>query len=107
MISSSEMFRNQHEKFIKRSIPGGGKDYILAIPGLVDRGRQTLNRFFSWLETYLEEDQYLACDNFSMVDITAACAVDFAGWSDIQIPEENTRSWSWYEKVTARPSASM
>ena len=107
MISSSEVFRNQHEKFTKRSIPGGGKDDIPAIPGLVDRGRQTLNRFFNWLETYLEQDLYLAGADFSMVDITALCAVDFADWSDIQIPEANARSLSWYEKVSARPSASM
>ena len=41
-----------------------------------------------------------------MVDITALCAVDFAGWVDIKIPEENERTLSWYEKVSSRPSAS-
>lgn len=105
MISSSEVFRNQHEQFSKRSIPGGGQDAILAIPALVDRGRQTLERFFCWLETYLDENPFLAGEHFSVVDITAICAVDFAAWSDINIPDTNLLSKAWYERVSARPSA--
>lgn len=105
MISSSEVFRNQHEQFLKRSIPGCGKDVVPAIPGLIDRGKQTLERFFWWLETYLEESTYLAGESFSMVDITAVCAIDFAAWSDIHIPEANLRTKKWYEEVSARPSA--
>lgn len=105
MISTSEVFRNQHEQFAKRSIPGGGSDIIPAIPGLVERGQQTLNRFFQWLENYLGEAEYLAGDDFTMVDITALCAVDFAKWVDITIPESNTLTKAWYEKVSARPSA--
>jgi glutathione S-transferase len=105
MISSSEVFRNQHEQFSKRSIPGGGKDNIPAIEALVDRGQQTLDRFFWWLETYLEEGPYLAGEHFTMVDITALCAIDFAAWSDIHIPDSNVRTKRWYEEVSARPSA--
>ncbi|MCG8324111.1 MAG: glutathione S-transferase family protein [Thiotrichales bacterium] len=105
MIGCSEVFRNTHEQFTKRSIPGGGRDNIPAIPALVKRGKQTLDRFFYWLETYLEEGPYLAGEHFSMVDITAVCAVDFAGWTDITIPEENTRSLNWYKEVSSRPSA--
>ncbi|RLA48209.1 MAG: glutathione S-transferase family protein [Gammaproteobacteria bacterium] len=105
MISSSEVFRNQNEQFCKRSIPGGGKDDIPAIPALIDRGQQTLDRFFWWLESYLEEGPYLAGEYFTMVDITAICAVDFAAWSDIHIPEANVRTKSWYEAISARPSA--
>ncbi|RLA49233.1 MAG: glutathione S-transferase family protein [Gammaproteobacteria bacterium] len=104
MISSSEVFRNQHENFTQRSIPGGGEDVIPAIPALVTRGQQTLDRFFQRLELYLSETPYTAGDQFSMVDITAICAIDFAGWSDILIPETNTHTKAWYEKISARPS---
>lgn len=105
MVSSSEVFRNQHEQFLKRSIPGGGKDDIPAIPGLIERGTQTLDRFFWWLEKYLEEGPYLAGEQFTMVDITAICAIGFAAWSDIHIPDENNRTKKWYAEVSARPSA--
>ncbi|MFT5395389.1 MAG: glutathione S-transferase [Gammaproteobacteria bacterium] len=105
MVSASEVFRNQHEQFSKRSIPGGGKDDIPAIPALIDRGTQTLDRFFWWLEKYLEEGPYLAGEQFTMVDITAICAIGFAEWSDIHIPDKNIRTKKWYEEVSARPSA--
>ncbi len=104
MISSSEVFRNEHEKFAKRSIPGGGKDDISAIPAWIDRGQQTLDHFFGWLETYFEEGSYLAGEYFTMVDITAICAIGFAAWSDIHIPEKNVLTKKWYEEVSARPS---
>jgi glutathione S-transferase len=104
MISSSEVFRNQHKEFSKRSIPGGGKDEIPAIPALIDRGNQTLDRFFWWLEKYLEDGPYLTGEQFTMVDITAVCSIGFAEWSDIHVPDANTRTKEWYEKVLARPS---
>ena len=105
MIAASEVFRNQHENFSKRSLPGAGKDELPAIPALIDRGKQTLNRFFRALETYLEESKFVAGESFTMADITALCAIDFATWVDIKIPASNTRTLDWYERVSARPSA--
>jgi glutathione S-transferase len=105
MLAVSEMFRNQHEKFARRSLPGAGGDELPAIPALVARGRQTLARFFAWLELYLGESAYVAGDAFSMADITALCAIDFATWVDIAIPTDNVRTLAWYEQISARPSA--
>ena len=105
MIATSEVFRNSHPDFTERGIPGGGTAAIAAIPGLVDRGRQTLGRFFEWLERYLEDAPYVAGERFSMADITAVCAIDFAAWVKIGIPENNRRTLAWYEEVSARPSA--
>lgn len=105
MIAGSEVFRNQHPDFARRSIPGGGGDAIPAIPALVERGRQTLTRFFAWLEHYLEHSPWVAGECFTMADITAVCAVDFAAWVDIHIPPQNVRSLDWYARVSARPSA--
>jgi glutathione S-transferase len=105
MIAGSEVFRNQHEKFAQRSIPGGGGETIPAIPGLVARGTQSIARFFKWLEIYLSESEFVAGDVYTMADITALCAVDFVGWVKFAIPPENTRTLAWYAKVAARPSA--
>lgn len=105
MIAGSEVFRNQHPGFSERSIPGGGGEAIAAIPELVTRGTQTLTRLYRTLEEWLGEAEYLAGDAFTMVDITAFCAVDFAGWVDIGIPANNERSLAWYERVSARDSA--
>jgi glutathione S-transferase len=105
MIAGSEVFRNTHPQFAARSIPGGGGEAIPAIPALADRGRQTLARFFAWLEHYLERSPYLVGDRYTMADITALCAIDFVAWVDIRIPAANTCTQRWYESVSARPSA--
>jgi len=106
MLATSEVFRNQHEQFAERSLPGAGGAKLPAIPALIERGQCTLTRFFAWLETCLGDAPYVAGDNFSMADITAVCAVDFAGWVKVAIPQGNVRSRDWYSRVSARPSAS-
>lgn len=105
MIAGSEVFRNQHPQFAARSIPGGGAQTIPAIPALVERGRQTLARFFDWLESTLTVTPWLVGDALTMADITAFCAVDFAGWVDIRIPDQHVATLRWYAALNARPSA--
>lgn len=105
MIAGSEVFRNQHPQFAARSIPGGGAQPIPAIPALVERGRQTLARFFDWLESTLTETPWLVGDALTMVDITAFCAIDFACWVDIRIPAQHVATLRWYATLNARPSA--
>ena len=105
MIATSEAFRNntKNENFSYRSLPGVND--IAAIDGLVTRGTKTLECFFLWLERYLENSKFLTGDRFTMADITAYCAVDFAKWVELEIPKENTNSLRWYEAVSSRPSA--
>ena len=105
MIAVSEIFRNQHEQFAERSLPGAGTDILPAIPALIARGQQTLDRFFQWLDSYTSQSDYVAGDNYSMADITALCAVDFAGWVDIEIPAQHRSTKQWYERVSSRASA--
>ena len=105
MIAGSEVFRNQHENFALRSIPGGGGEVIPAIAGLVARGSQTITRFFKWLEIYLTESEFVAGDVYTIADITALCAIDFVAWVKFTIPAENARTLAWYAKASARPSA--
>lgn len=105
MIAGSEVFRNQNAQFANRSIPGGGTAAIKAIPALVERGTQTLGRFFDWLERYLQDGEFIVGDTLTMVDITALCTVDFVGWVDITIPDGNLLTQRWYAAVSSRPSA--
>lgn len=106
MLAVSEMFRNSNKNFAERSLPGAGGEVLPAIPALIDRGRQTLGRFFTWLEIYLAEAEWVAGDVFTMADITAFCAVDFAAWVEVGIPPENRLTQAWHERVAARPAAS-
>ena len=105
MIATSEAFRNntKNESFAYRSLPG--TDAVEAIDGLVERGHKTLEVFYHWLETYLTDSKFIAGDRYTMVDITALCAVDFAKWVELEIPKENTNTLRWYKEVSSRPSA--
>ena len=105
MIAGSEVFRNQHPAFLSRSIPGGGGQTIPAIPALIERGTQTIERFYAWLESVLQRAPFLAGDRLSMADITAFCAIDFHGWVKLGIPSGNKATADWYARLNARPSA--
>ena len=105
MIAGSEVFRNQHPQFAGRSIPGGGGQLIPAIPALVARGRQTIERFYDWLETQLQRSPYLVGASMTMADVTAFCAIGFHAWIEIGIPAGNSATLAWYAALNDRPSA--
>ena len=107
MIATSEVFRNNpnNKHFCYRSMPGTTE--VSAIEGLVERGHATLKQFFFWLEHYLKESEFIAGNYFSMVDITAFCAVDFAKWVNVKIPVENYNTLRWYEQISLRPSSQV
>jgi len=104
MIATSEAFRNdpKNESFYYRSLPGLKNP---AVDALAERGRNTLALFYHWLEKHLTDSKFITGDRFTMVDITALCAVDFAKWVPLEIPKKNTNSLRWYEEVSSRPSA--
>jgi glutathione S-transferase len=97
---------------VRNKVPGlkgraiaGAHDYE-QIPALVERGRQRIADFYADLEVRLAEVPFVAGDSFSVADITAVVAVDFATKAlDIPIPVGNSTSRRWYEKVAARSSS--
>ena len=59
------------------------------------------------LDVRLSQTPFVAGDEFSIADITALVAVDFAGWIKMRIPATHTHLAAWYRKVSERPSASV
>lgn len=104
MLAASEVFRNSSPAFAERGLPGV-TDPVGAIPQLVDRGRASLARFFEQLDRYCAESRFVAGEGYSIADITALCAVDFAGWVDAKLGADHPHARRWYEEVAARPSA--
>lgn len=96
---------------VRNKVPGlkgraiaGTHDYE-QIPDLVERGRQRIADFYADLETRLGEAPFVAGDRFSVADITAVVTVDFATKAlDLAIPDGNSASRRWYDKVAARSS---
>ena len=58
------------------------------------------------MDERLEGREFIAGDGFSIVDITALCAIDFGGFVDIGIPAALTNLTRWYNAVSSRPGAS-
>ena len=104
MLPASELFRNTHEKFAQRGLPGAA-DSIPAVPELRERGRARLERFFAKFDRQLAENEFVAGKRWTVADATALAAVDFAGWSDVKIPANCPHLQRWYDAVSARPSA--
>ena len=104
--AAADTFRNSFPGFSKRGL-GGNVGEVTAIPELVERGRASLERFFKRLDDSLSDSQFIAGDSFSIADITALCAVDFATTAArFAFPQDCPNVKRWYDEVCARPSAS-
>ncbi|WP_111747611.1 glutathione S-transferase family protein [Salinisphaera orenii] len=61
---------------------------------------------FGFLNEHLADNQYVAGEAFSIADITAVCAVDFAARAvDLSIGDAQPHLDRWYDTVSARPAA--
>jgi glutathione S-transferase len=84
----------------------GPHDYE-QIPALVDRSHLRVANFLSDLNTRLAEAPFVGGDQFSVADITALTAIDFAAKAfATSFPEEHRALTRWYEAMYVRSSAS-
>jgi glutathione S-transferase len=99
----AEALRNSSPAFKGRALPGA-EDYE-QIPALVERGRARVGKFFQTLDARLAAHKFVAGEAFSIADITAIVAVDFARWIRLTVPEDLSHLRRWHAEVSARPSA--
>ena len=105
LFSAAETFRNAFPRFAKRGL-GGNVGAVEAIPALVERGKASVLRFYNRLNEDLGQSRYVAGDAFTIADITALCAVDFASMAArVPVPESCENLKRWQAEVSARPSA--
>ena len=104
MLASSELFRNTHPAFADRGLPGSAEP-IKQLPELVVRARARLDRFFNKFDAQLADNEFVAGKRYTVADATALCAVDFAKWTDVDIPAHCKNLKRWHTEVSARPSA--
>ena len=70
-----------------------------------NKNREAATQAMCRLDQQLANTRYIAGDKFSIADITALCAVDFATAVDIAMPEGCDHLQRWYEDVSQRHSA--
>lgn len=104
-MAIAEALRNSSPAMKDRALPGP-RDYA-QIPELAERGLARLKAFLDVLNTRLEGRDFVATSRFSLADITAVVAVDFARAVRIKPGDEHTNLIAWRARMAERPSMSL
>lgn len=105
LMSVAEALRNSSPGMVNRALPGP-VDYA-QIPELAQRGLVKLQHFFVTLNDRLAEREFIATDRFSLVDITAVVAVDFARVVKVKPGEQHPHLLRWRAAMAERPSMAL
>jgi len=104
LLAIAEAMRNSAPAMANRALPGP-VDYP-QIPELARRGLARVEQFFVVLNERLAGRDYVAADRFSIADITAVVAVDFARVVKLRPGEQHPHLQRWRAALAERPSMS-
>jgi glutathione S-transferase len=105
LMAIAEALRNSAPSMANRALPGP-VDYA-QIPALAERGRARVQQFFDMLDKHLAGRDFIATDRFSIADISAVVAVDFARVVRIKPGDEHPHLQRWRLAMGRRPSMSL
>ena len=89
-------FRNTSE-FFKGRIP--------QVPEYGEVCRQAAEKAFGMVDGFLADRKFIAGERYTIADITALVAVDFAKLIKLRVSSEQKNLARWHEAVSSRPSA--
>ena len=104
-LAIAEALRNGSPAMAHRALPGP-KDYA-QIPELAQRGLARAQDFFTALDARLQGREFIAGERFSVADITAVVAVDFARVVKLKPGEQHPHLQRWRAAMAQRPSMSL
>ncbi|HEY2524476.1 MAG TPA: glutathione S-transferase [Candidatus Binataceae bacterium] len=93
---TSGAFRNTSD-FFKGRIP--------QVPEYGEVCRQAAEKMFGTVDGFLANSKFIAGERYTIADITALVAIDFARLVKLRIAPEQKNLARWYEAVSSRPSA--
>ena len=102
LLAVAEAFRNGSPAMTNRALPGPMD--CPQITELAQRGQVRVQQFFDLLNERLAEREFIATDRFSLADITAVVAVDFARVVKLKPSEAHPHVLRWREAMGLRPS---
>ena len=105
LLAVAEALRNSAPGMANRALPG--QINYPQIPELAQRGLARVQQFFVMLDEHLAECDFIATDRFSVADITAVVAVDFARVVRIKPGEQHPHLQRWRAAMAQRPSMSL
>ncbi|TWO69805.1 glutathione S-transferase [Caenimonas sedimenti] len=105
LIAIAEALRNGSPAMANRALPGP-VDYA-QIPELAQRGVARVRQFFATLDARLAEREFIATERFSVADITAVVAVDFARVVKVKPGDEHPHLQRWRAAMALRPAMAL
>lgn len=105
LLAVAETLRNGSPAMARRALPGP-VDYD-QIPELAQRGLARVQRFLVLLNERLAGRDFVATERFSVVDITAVVAVDFARIVRVRPDERHPHLLRWRASMAQRPSMAL
>ena len=104
-MAIAEALRNTSKGMVGRALPGPN-DYA-QIPELAVRGRERLVHFLDRFEIHMTGRDWVATDRYSLADITAGVALDFAGWVKVEVNEGRSAIAAWRARLATRPAFNL
>lgn len=105
LTAIAECLRNSSPAMANRALPGP-VDYP-QIPELAQRGLLRVQQFFAMLNERLQGREFIAAERFSVADITAVVAVDFARIVKVKPGEQHPELVRWRAAMAQRPSMAL
>ena len=105
LLAIAEALRNGSPAMANRALPGP-IDYP-QIAALAQRGLARVQQFFGVLDERLAGRDFIAGGRFSIADITAVVAVDFARVVKVRPGEAHPHLQRWRAAMALRPSMSL
>jgi glutathione S-transferase len=105
LMAIAESMRNSAPAMVNRALPGPVN--YAQIPELAQRGLARLQQFFIDLDERLADREFIAADRFSIADVTAVVAVDFARVVKIKPGEQHPHLQRWRAAMAERPAMSL
>lgn len=105
LMAIAEVLRNRAKGMKDRALPGPHN--YAQIPELAERGRARLGHFLERFEEHMTGREWVATDRFTLADVTAGVALDFAGWIKVDASEGHPAIAAWRARLAARPSFAL
>ncbi len=104
-LAIAEALRNSSPTMVNRALPGPVN--YAQIPQLAERGLARLQQFFADLNDRLQDQEFIAAQRFSIADITAVVAVDFARIVKIKPDGRHPYLLRWRSAMAQRPAMAL
>ncbi|MGB0908310.1 MAG: glutathione S-transferase family protein [Maricaulaceae bacterium] len=101
-MPAAHAFRNGNPAMKNRALPGPHN--YEQIPALIERGLKQIDDFMVIFNAHMDGREFIVGDNFSVVDITAACTFDFAKAVGKRITDDTPHTKRWKDGLNQRPA---